>query len=228
MKVPSLDTLNEAIFQRPANPRAASILFGGLLDVGIEPVLAGQAASALARVVDNGLGFVRTVAADRGANALLYDEDFRKTLKKSLIELESLTAEVPGFAGQIMDQIERRSGEAEDRTRVKSWIEALRRLVARYNVESILDLPGESGMEGTPFGANAVARVFKSLVMVAGLVEMLEEEEIPSGVAAVALGEVFREIGGRMRPAIVGDGRGWQGLVGYLNDFSSGGHLPPQ
>jgi hypothetical protein len=31
-----------------------------------------------------------------------------------------------------------------------------------------------------------------------------------------------------MRPAIVGDGRSWQGLVGYLNDFTSGGSLPPQ
>jgi len=228
MKVPSQDALDAAIFREPVNPRAASVFFGALLDVGIEPVLAGRAASALARVHDKGVSFVRLVAADRGANALLYDEDFRRVLKQNLIELEALTSDVPGFAAQIMDQIERRAGESEDRARVKGWIESLRRLVAKYNVESILDLPGESGMEGTPFGANAVARVFKSLVIVAGLVEMLEEDELPGGIAAVGLGETFREIGSRMRPAIVGDGRGWQGLVGYLNDFSSGGHLPPQ
>jgi hypothetical protein len=73
-----------------------------------------------------------------------------------------------------------------------------------------------------------VARVFKSLVVVGGLVEMLEEEELPAGLSAVALGEIMREVASRMRPAIVGDGRGWQGLVGYLNDFSAGGHIPPQ
>jgi hypothetical protein len=227
MKVPSMDELEGAVFQRPPNPRAASILFGALLDVGIEPVLAGQAASALSRVYVEGLGFVRSVAADRGANALLYDEDFRKILKRHLVELETLSAVIPAHAAQLMDQLERRGSEPEDRARVRAWVEALRRIVARYQVESILDLPGETGVEGTPFGAGAVARVFKSLVIVGGLLEMLEEEELPSGVSAVALGEIMREIASRMRPAIVGDGRGWQGLVGYLNDFSAGGSIPP-
>jgi hypothetical protein len=227
MKVPSLDALEGAVFQNPPNPRAVSIFFGALLDVGIEPVLAGRAASALSRVYLEGLQFVRVVAADRGANALLYDEEFRHDLKTHLLALETLSGDVPGFAAQLMDQLERRGGEPEDRARVKAWIEMLRRLIAHYKVESILDLPGEAGIEGTPFGANAVARVFKSLVIVGGLLEMLEEEELPAGIQAVALGEVFREMASRMRPAIVGDGRGWQGLVGYLNDFSSGGPWPP-
>jgi hypothetical protein len=226
MKMPSLDALEGAVFQNPPNPRAVSILFGALLDVGIEPVLAGRAASTLSRVYLEGLHFVRVVAADRGANALLYDEEFRRKLKTHLLALDELSADIPNVAGRLMDQLERRGGEPEDRLRVRAWIETVRRLIAHYNVESLLDLPGEAGMEGTPFGANAVARVFKSLVTVAGLVEMLEEEDVPSGVAAVALGELFREMASRMRPAIVGDGRGWQGLVGYLNDFSSGGPWP--
>lgn len=228
MKVPSMDALEGAVFHRPPNPRAASILFGALLDMGVEPVLAGQAASALARLYVEGLNFVRVVAADRGANALLYDEEFRRSLKQHLVTLEKLSRDVPGLAGQIMDKIERRSAEPDDRGRLRAWIEALRRLVARYHVESLLDLPGDAGMDGAPFGANAVARVFKSLVICGGLLEMLEEEENPLGVQAAALGEIFREMASRMRPAIIGDGRGWQGLVGYLNDFSSGGHLPPQ
>jgi hypothetical protein len=226
MKIPSLDALDNAVFQNPANPRAVSILFGALLDVGIEPVLAGRAASALARVYPEGLEFVRVVAADRGTNALLYDDDFRRNLKSHLLNLEELTADIPSLAGRVMDQLERRGAEPEDRARVRGWIGVIRRLISQYNVESLLDLPGEAGMEGTPFGANAVARVFRSLVTVAGLVEMLEEDDVPPGVAAVALAELFREMASRMRPAIVGDGRGWQGLVGYLNDFSSGGPWP--
>jgi hypothetical protein len=226
MKVPSLDALDEAVFHRPPNPRATSILFGGLLDAGIEPVLAGQAASALSRVYNEGLPLVRRISADRGANALLYDEDFRRALKIQLVRIEGLSAELPAFAAQIMDHRPRRSGEPEDRTRVRSWVDALRRLAVRYNVEAMLDLPGESGVEGSPFGASAVARVFRSIVVAAGLIEMMEEDELPAGIAAVALSQIFRELASRMRPAIIGDGRGWQGLVGYLNDFSSGGHLP--
>ena len=85
---------------------------------------------------------------------------------------------------------------------------------------------GEGSGDITPFGAGAVARVFRSLVVLGGLVELLGEEELPAGIAAGALAEAFREIGTRLRPSILGDGHGWQGLVEYLNDFSSGDQLP--
>lgn len=228
MRIPSADNLEQAVFDRPANPRAASVFFGSLLDVGVEPVLAGQAASSLARIYNEGLEFVRALVDDRGSNALLYDDDFREELRDRLIRLEKPVSELPAYASQIMDLLERRSGEPEDRVRVRAWVDTLRRISASCNIESILDLPGEAGVEGAPFGASAVGRVFRSLVILGGLVEFLDVEEMPPGLSAVALGDIFRELASRMRPAIVGDGRGWQGLVGYLNDFTSGGSLPPQ
>src|SRR5262245_11508862 len=122
MKTPSLDALDSAVFQNPPNPRAVSILFGALLDVGVEPVLAGQAASALSRVYLEGLEFVRAVAADRGANALLYDDDFRRALKTHLQELDEKSRDIPGLASELMDQLERRGAEPEDRSRVRAWV----------------------------------------------------------------------------------------------------------
>lgn len=228
MRVPSYDNLENTLFQKPANPQAASIFFGALLDVGVEPTLAGRAASALARVYAEGLDFIRAVADDRGANALLYDDDFREDLRKRLVALERASVDIPGYASQVMDLLERRSGEPEDRDRVRPWVAMLRRMATSCDVESMLDLPGDAGLDSPPFGAGAVGRVFRSLVVTAGLVEFLEEEELPAGLQAVALGDIFRELASRMRPAIVGDGRGWQGLVDYLNDFTSGGPLPPQ
>lgn len=258
MKVPSLDQLEEAVFVHPANTRAVSNFFGGLLDAGVDAGLAGQAASALGRVYVSGLKFVRDLVADRGANALLYDETFRDELLRQIVELERLSRDVPPLAARLMDRLEQRSAEPEDRGRVRAWVGVLRQLAGQFSVESMLDLPdgetpgvlphsgqmtsaagalatggagaGLTGGEGagdiTPFGAGAVARVFRSLVVLGGLVEMLGEEELPAGVAAGALAEAFREIGTRLRPSILGDGRGWQGLVEYLNDFSSGDQLP--
>lgn len=257
MKVPSLDQLEEAVFTNPANPRAVSNFFGALLDAGADAGLAGQAASALGRVYASGLKFIRDLVADRGANALLYDEAFRDELREQIVELERLSRDVPTLATRLMDRLEQRSAEPEDRGRVRAWVGTLRQLAAQFSVESILDLPdgdtptgmpqggllssaagslaggsagGLTGAEGsgdiTPFGAGAVARVFRSLVVLGGLVEMLGEEDLPAGVAAGALAEAFREIGTRLRPSILGDGRGWQGLVEYLNDFSSGDQLP--
>ncbi len=228
MRIPSIDQLENSVFKKPVNPRAASIFFGAFLDVGVEPTLAGKAASALAHLYVDGLEFVRTVASDRGANALLYDDDFREDLKSRLVTLDALSSDLPTFASQIMDLLERRSGEPEDRARVRTWVDMLRRLATQCHVESILDVPGETGIEGSPFGAGAVGRVFRSLVILVGLVEFLDDEELPAGLSAVALADIFRETANRMRPAIVGDGRTWQGLVGFLNDFTSGGSLPPQ
>jgi len=228
MRIPSIEHLESSVFKKSVNPRAVSIFFGAFLDVGVEPTLAGKAASTLARLYGEGVDFVRTVVADRGANALLYDDDFREDLKNRLVTLEVLSSDIPSHAAQIMDILERRSGEPEDRVRVRTWVDLLRRLSTQCHVESILDVPGETGIEGSPFGAGAVGRVFKSLVILAGLVEFLEDDELPAGMSAVALADIFRETANRMRPAIVGDGRSWQGLVGYLNDFTSGGSLPPQ
>lgn len=239
MKVPALDQLEEVVFTNPPNPRAVSNFFGGLLDAGVEAGLAGQAASALGRVYESGLTIVRTLVADRGANALLYDESFRDTLREQLLDLELRSQEIPAMASQLMDRLEQRSAEPEDKGRVRAWVATLRQLAAQFSVESLLDLPMEAAsgrpspatghdtpLDAPPFGPGAVARLFRSLVVVSGLVELLGEEDIPAGMSAGALSEVFREVGSRLRPAILGDGRGWQGLVHYLNDFSSGDQLP--
>lgn len=236
MKVPALDQLEDVVFTNPPNPRAVSNFFGGLLDAGVEAGLAGQAASALGHVYDSGLVIIRALVADRAANALLYDESFRDTLRDQLLELERLSREIPAIAGQLMDRLEQRSAEPEDKGRVRAWVATLRQLAAQFSVESLLDLPMEAAggpTSGTdpsgdapPFGPGAVARLFRSLVVVSGLVELLGEDDLPAGISSGALAEVFREVGSRLRPAILGDGRGWQGLVHYLNDFSSGDQLP--
>ena len=50
MRIPSIEHLESSVFKKPVNPRAASIFFGAFLDVGVEPTLAGKAASTLARL----------------------------------------------------------------------------------------------------------------------------------------------------------------------------------
>ena len=150
MKVPSLDQLEEAVFTNPPNPRAVSNFFGGLLDSGVDAGVAGQAASALGRVYEGGLQFVRTLVTDRSANALLYDESFRDELLERLIELERLSRDVPALAAKLMDRLEQRGAEPEDRGRVRPWLGALRQLAAQFSVESLLDLPDGETPSGMP------------------------------------------------------------------------------
>lgn len=210
------DEFKKLLFDEPIRTDLSPVLAARLQDVGVHSALADPAAQFISDLYVEGLNFIRMVGP-AARNPDKAPADLAQDLKRSVVYLEHRSGEATAFVERVATFLDKRVDEDPDDT------EAFEKNVARFEKSGKLeDARGlvrklaPDSEDAVTHGAWALDNIYRCLIKLAGLVELMRFERANATILLNSMAEIQLDLAHRLRPGLLGNDEGRVGLMEIL------------
>lgn len=208
------DEFKKHLFDEPIRTDLPLILAARLQDVGVHSALAEPAAQFISDLYVEGLNFIR-MAGPAARNPDKAPADLGPQLRQSATYLENRSEEAVAFVERVATFMDRRVDEDPDDT------EAFEKNVARFEKAGRLEDPrglirrlAPDSEDAVTHGAWALDNIYRSLVKLVGIVELMRFERANATTLLNSMAEIHLDLTHRLRPGLLGNND--EGRVGLM------------
>jgi hypothetical protein len=210
------DELKKHLFDEPIRTDLSPVLASRLQDAGVHSALAEPTAQFISDLYVEGLNFVRLVGP-AAKNPDKAPAELGPDLKRSAVYLEHRSGEALNFVERIATFLDKRVDEDADDT------EAFEKNVARFEKAAKLEDPrglarklAPDSEDAVTHGAWAIDNIYRCLVKLTGLVELMRFERVGATTLLNSMAEIQLDLTHRLRPGLLGNDEGRIGLLEIL------------